>query len=498
MSFDAKYIDWNQKRIKGILDFYGSKFFFYKKILDLGSGHGDISAVFHRLGAEVLAVDARDNHLSMIKKKYPGIKTLKFDLDQKLPFKPKSYDLVLDLGLLCHLFNYEQHLRDVCLATTHLVLETAVCDSNDPNKSVSVPEDKHAQDLSFNGMGSRPTVANIEKILKECDMEFVRQDSFKYNSNKYVYNWTEKNSNDFSLNNRRIWFCVKASTNIKLTQANQKPIVSNQPDQNNKANVEKLNPIVQVKIEKQIKPNVAICLSGHLRTFDRTHKALQERLIKPLDADVFIHTWDTIGSENSKAGSDLNTTRVSTKTRLIDINKYYNPKKIKIEKFKKSFFFNMTDSIKVPDNEKMFVVRHLGYHFSMFYSIFHSNELRKEFEKESGKKYDYIIRCRPDMFLHSSIGNHILPENTNTIVVPNIAQYCPEGMNDQFAIGSSEAMEKYFSLYDSLYNYCNQHVTTIRPEALLKYHIDLFGLQICKSNIDYNIIRANGDIVRQT
>ena len=208
--FDGKYIFWNKKRIKGILDHYGYKFFINKKILDLGCGHGEIGATLHRLGADVTAVDAREEHLKLISKKYPTIKTLKLDLDKNFSFNEQNYfDLTLNLGLLCHLENYEQHLKKVCYSTTHLILETAVYDSNQENCKINLYENKDIYDLSFNGVGSRPTSKNIEKILKECGMNFSRIDSGKFNSGSYMYNWIESNDNSHSLDKRRIWFCSK-------------------------------------------------------------------------------------------------------------------------------------------------------------------------------------------------------------------------------------------------------------------------------------------------
>ena len=105
--FSGKYIEWNQNRIKGIIDFYGFKFFYFKKILDLGCGYADISASLLRLGADITAVDARQEHLKIISKKYPEIKTVKADLDNGWPFQGKKFDLILDLDLICHINNYE-------------------------------------------------------------------------------------------------------------------------------------------------------------------------------------------------------------------------------------------------------------------------------------------------------------------------------------------------------------------------------------------------------
>jgi hypothetical protein len=68
-------------------------------------------------------------------------------------------DVVLDFDLMCHLSDYESHLKSVCSSTNNLVLETAVCDSDDPYKNVLIEENKNIYDMSGNGQGCRPSVA---------------------------------------------------------------------------------------------------------------------------------------------------------------------------------------------------------------------------------------------------------------------------------------------------------------------------------------------------
>jgi SAM-dependent methyltransferase len=218
--FDGKYFEWNQKRVKGIVDFYGHKFFYFKKLLDLGCGHGDISGVLYRLGADVTAVDCRQEHLKVLTKKYTGVKTVKADLEAGWPFHGKKFDLILDLGLLCHVADFEAHLKAVCASTTHLVLETAVCDSDDPYKFVTMPENKGIYDLSGNGMGCRPSAAAVERVLSECGMNYKRVDNAKYNAVDYVYDWWPKNDDSTSISKRRIWFCVKSDSPLQFQNPN--------------------------------------------------------------------------------------------------------------------------------------------------------------------------------------------------------------------------------------------------------------------------------------
>lgn len=227
--FDGKYFDWNQKRIKGIVDHFGYKFFYGKKMADLGCGYADLSGTLYRLGAEITAVDARQDHLKIVSKKFPGVKVVRANLEGPWPFFGTKFDMILDLGLICHLSSIDEHLKAVCSSTTHLILETAVCDSDDPHTIVQVPEAKDIYDLSYNGSGCRPSAAYIERILTNLGMTFKRMDHAKFNSGDYKYDWVENNDKSVDIHKRRIWFCVKGEAGLMIPYVGAQPAVVVQP-----------------------------------------------------------------------------------------------------------------------------------------------------------------------------------------------------------------------------------------------------------------------------
>src|ERR1700722_6913418 len=204
---ETLYHDFCYKRIKLIIDYYGFNFFHNKTVLDLGGGHGDVGASLYRLGSQVTVVDVRNEHLKLAAKKYPGIKTQLVDLDKDWPFG--KYDFILDLDLICHLKNFENHLRNACNSTQHIVIETAVCDSTDDKLAVIMPENRDIYDASFNGFSARPTGAFIERILTECGMEFKRFDYTKLGVGKKSYDWRVAGTNSCDENKRRFWIAKR-------------------------------------------------------------------------------------------------------------------------------------------------------------------------------------------------------------------------------------------------------------------------------------------------
>jgi SAM-dependent methyltransferase len=230
--FDGKYFDWNSKRIKGIVDHYGYKFFYGKKLADLGCGYGDLSGTLYRLGSEITAVDVRQEHLKVVSKKFPGVKIVRANLEGPWPFHGTKFDMILDLSLICHLASIDEHLKAVCSSTTYLILETAVCDSDDPYKIIQIPEAKEVYDLAFNGTGSRPSPAYVERILTDYGMSFKRMDKTKFNSGDYIYDWVALNNGSTDIHKRRIWFCVKNEAGLMLPYVGSQPAVVVQPPPN--------------------------------------------------------------------------------------------------------------------------------------------------------------------------------------------------------------------------------------------------------------------------
>ena len=509
--FDGKYFDWNQKKIKSILDFYGHSFMTGKKILDLGCGFGDISGTFYRLGADVTATDARQEHLKIVSKRYPGVKTVKADLDKEFPFYKQSFDLILNLSLLCHLSNYEVSLRAACASTKYMVLETAVCDSEDNAKNITLLDSSHNYDASFNGRGCIPSAATIERILQECGMVFQRLDNSKMNSGSFQYDWQSKNDNSYDLNKRRIWFCMKSSENnleikngaINNLLAPQQQIrspriqnsnitinhaVLNSYKQINK-NETQLESSVNLQTESSLEKNlntnslkdlkIALCISGHMRTFETTFPSIQNYILSNLDCDVFIHTWDTLGL--SYRHLDVNLKPISSEELKNKINNLFKPKKLIIEPRRE---FRVSSIMKM----KLEPGRDVHGMLSMFYKIEACNYLKKDYESENNMKYDLVIRFRPDLSMSA-----VLPItkdfDKNYLYLPRYGHF--SGLCDQIAFGSSEVMDKYSCIFSRLQDLLEKG-TSFNPEKVLQAHILSMGLPVSKVDVKYLIKRSNG------
>ena len=495
--FDGKYFDWNQKKVKAILDFYGYPFINNKNILDLGCGYADVSGPLYRLGANVIAVDARPEHLKVVSTRYPGIKVINYDLNNNWISYKGTFDIILNLSLLCHLSNYEMNLRMSCANTKYLILETAVCDSDNDQTNVILTENTHNYDSSINGFGSRPGVSTIERILKECGMSFQRLDLKKFNSGPYKYDWVSNNDNSYDFNKRRIWFCEKNIENKIVIKNDQITKLSNQNFRINSAPLENSNIIINhsvldtykeptnedpntqdPNIEEPKKLKIALCISGHMRTFEETFPSIQKYILSDLDCDVFIHTWDTLGLSYRPLDNNLNKKYQNLQDNL---NKLFRPKKIIIEPRKEFMISNIMRTKLEPG-------RDIHGMLSMFYKIEACNDLKKEYEADNNIKYDIVIRFRSDLLMGSP-----LPINKNFkenfLYIPMYGNF--GGLCDQFAFGSSEVMDKYSSIFSNIENHLNNGAV-FNPEKLLNFHVNAMKLLVHKEHVKYVIKRSNG------
>lgn len=288
------YEEWNRKRIKAIIDHYGHKTFYYKKILDLGSFNGDIAAAFVRLGADVMCIDARQEHINTIQKRHKFLKTMKVDLDNEWPFHGQRFDFVFSLGTMCHLKDYERHIRNLCELSEHIVLETEVLDSFDSANKVVLYEDKHTNDLSFHGEGSIVSTINIENILSLTGAKFKRIKDPKLNSHIFKYDWTETGSGR-NASHRAMWFIyvdrhfvakLKANEQLRQAEINANvyvpPPIIDQPLPEHRTLRAERNEPIRMSIKR-----TALCIFGDMAEGNR------DQIRGMLGGmDIFIHSFN--------------------------------------------------------------------------------------------------------------------------------------------------------------------------------------------------------------
>lgn len=189
---------------------------------------------------------------------------------------------------------------------------------------------------------------------------------------------------------------------------------------------ESINRESDLSIESDTSPKIAVCISGMFRNNTIALDSIYKNLVAPLNADVFLHTWDKtqiFGGGEYIGGNYL--TRKFPKTQLrqpahLELSPYKMRENfphilsvVQTEITEKLYLdeskFIFTD--KCVENEEevinkynlderyMAVKRNSLNQIKMLYGIYKSFWLLKNYELKNNIKYDYVFRLRIDSYI---------------------------------------------------------------------------------------------------
>jgi SAM-dependent methyltransferase len=205
MAFSGHYDGWRNSRMNGIKKYISSDYFKSKTMLELGCGFADVGNMFYEMGAHVTSSDARNEHLDVVRNRYPHIKTLQIDGDNT--HITEKYDIIIHWGLLYHLNEIEKHLEQVSQKCDVLLLETETADSDENNFYIST--DEAGVDQAFHNKGIRPSESYVERVLVNAGFTFKLIKDPILNYDFHRYDWNISNSKTWGHGLRRFWICWK-------------------------------------------------------------------------------------------------------------------------------------------------------------------------------------------------------------------------------------------------------------------------------------------------
>lgn len=204
--------------------------------------------------------------------------------------------------------------------------------------------------------------------------------------------------------------------------------------------------------------NIAICVSGSIRYPELGLKSINK--IIPKDIKIFIHTW-----KNVKSGKFLKTIhRLKEKEGIKEmIDTDFNLLQYPYEKLQVDDFSEIYDDFKSLYNSLKFNCYgrdDVGI-LSMYYSIYQANKLKCEYEDNNNIIFDRVIRMRFDSdFINESLD--LKKTISLDLCIPD-TRFDYSGINDQFAIGSSQVMDIYSNVYQDIHEltqcqYCGEEI----------------------------------------
>ena len=200
--FEGHFIPWRKSRINKLISILGLEWFQGKKILELGCGFGHVGHELIKLGCDVTFTEGRNQFINVIKKNNPDSNVYLVDNDENWMLGSR-FDLIIHWGLLYHLKNWKQDLKNCLWHSSLICLETEVVDSEE-DIEIEVKETNY--DGALNSVGVRPSVGNIEKFLQSLGCEITRYDDSDLNAAYMKYDWKAGSfPGQWKLGHRRFW-----------------------------------------------------------------------------------------------------------------------------------------------------------------------------------------------------------------------------------------------------------------------------------------------------
>jgi hypothetical protein len=204
---------------------------------------------------------------------------------------------------------------------------------------------------------------------------------------------------------------------------------------------------------------LSLCFSGQPRFVQECSEGIIKNVIQNYDVDVFAHLWmdEDLQNKPYKYGGngDWKNQRIPN-TAIDDFMEIYKPVKSLIEPSKTFGDSDLDADFEISEKkywvggletEPDYQKRQINNSLSYFYSLSEVNRLRKLYEYENKIKYDYIIKCRTDGIINTSIQY----EKYEPMAVHFTSlQAQPPFINDWFNFGGPEAMEAFMGVFPLL------------------------------------------------
>jgi SAM-dependent methyltransferase len=142
-----------------------------KRALDLGCGVGHLGVRLQQMGCSVVCVDGRAQNIESLRERYPQLEGHVGDVELDLS-RFGAFDIVFSYGLLYHLENPLQSIRNMAAVCGDLLLlETMVSDSTLP--VVRIEDESTDVNQAMAGLAGRPSPHYVVLGLNRAGFEHV-------------------------------------------------------------------------------------------------------------------------------------------------------------------------------------------------------------------------------------------------------------------------------------------------------------------------------------
>lgn len=140
--------------------------------LDVGCGVGYFSTFLRAMGFRVVALDGRHENVEEARKRFPEIEFHAADMEDPKVQELGCFDLVLCVGLLYHLENPFQAIRNLYALTAKVALIESMCIPG-IRPLVELREEGTSEDQGLNSLAFYPTESCLVKMLYRAGFQWV-------------------------------------------------------------------------------------------------------------------------------------------------------------------------------------------------------------------------------------------------------------------------------------------------------------------------------------
>jgi SAM-dependent methyltransferase len=143
-----------------------------KRVLDVGAGVGHLAVRLEKTGCKVICVEGRPGNVESLRQRYPRFDAHVANVEAEPLNRFGQVDIVFSYGLLYHLENPLQSLRNMAAAGSEmLLLETIVCDADLP--IVRIDDESKDFNQALAGIACRPSPHYVVLALSRVGFPYV-------------------------------------------------------------------------------------------------------------------------------------------------------------------------------------------------------------------------------------------------------------------------------------------------------------------------------------
>lgn len=216
---------------------------------------------------------------------------------------------------------------------------------------------------------------------------------------------------------------------------------------------------------------LAICISGTTKYHENSLKSI-EKYFSSYNPKIFIHTYNIDPNRliedswsKNKQYEYLSNLKLST----YQITELYKPEYQAIEDYDKVTMDLLPHFLEITSTESLNLYS-MGSNIgpiSMHYSIRAANALKSYYETENNMKFDVVVRMRYDSDI--KVMEPLSQYDLSRINIPIYRDWMG-GINDQFAFGPSELMDKYSNLFPT-FGYHTRMCGIYHPETIFRTYL---------------------------